>query len=61
MRGVGDGDKIYVLQQSTKINMLKFKEKKITNIIKKGKHQEGANIVKVTKGAKVKVFSKDYI
>ncbi len=41
--------------------MVRFKKKKITNTIRKGKHQEGENIVKVTKGAKVKVFSKDYI
>jgi hypothetical protein len=41
--------------------MVRFKKNKITNIIRKGKHQEGGNIVKVTKGAKVKVFSKYYI
>ncbi len=41
--------------------MVRFKKKKITNIIRKGKHQEGVNIVKVIKSAKVKVFSNDYI
>jgi hypothetical protein len=41
--------------------MVRFKKKKITNIIRKGKHQEGANLVKVTKGVKVKVFSNDYV
>jgi hypothetical protein len=44
-----------------KRNMVRFKKKKITNIIRKGKHQEGVNIVKVIKSAKVKVFSNDYI
>ncbi len=41
--------------------MVRFKKNKITNIIRKGKHQEGVNIVKVIKSAKVKVFSNDYI